>query len=87
MLIADTRTFNVGPYTISQRPRTDNPAWPVYIITKGSRYIGRSFSIPDEGCCQWLEATGGVYATESYTPARPELRGAVLERIRKLAST
>lgn len=60
MIIAETCTFVLGCYTVQQRPRPDNPAWPVYIVFRGDpetgyRVVGRSFSRPDEGCCRWLE--------------------------------
>lgn len=48
-------SFRLGPYTVLQRPRFDSPAWAVYIVHRGDKYVGKSFSRPDEGCCQWLE--------------------------------
>ena len=55
-----------GPYRIQQRPRPDNSAWAQYIVFRGDRLIGKSFSLPDLGCCQWLEChAGNVYATVS----------------------
>lgn len=55
MLIAETFTFTLGRYTVQQRPRFDSPAWAVYIIFRGAKLIGKSFSRPDLDCCKWLE--------------------------------
>lgn len=87
MIIADTCSFTLGKFTVQQRPRPDNPAWPVYIVFRGEKLIGKSFSIPDLGCCEWLERTNGVYATpeESYQMLPLRLRGAIKERVRRPA--
>lgn len=63
MIIAETRIFKLGPYTVVQRPRLDNPAWAVYAISRGDKFIGNSFSVPDKSCCQWLERA--IYAMGS----------------------
>lgn len=85
MNIADTRSFQLGPYTVKQRPRFDNPAFAVYKVFRGDRFIGDSFSIPDEGCCAWLERTRGIYATPDQNYDLPPLkeRGAVSRTWRK----
>lgn len=49
-------TLTMGVFTVQVRLRPDNPAFPVYVIFRGERLVGRSFSMPDEGCCHWLEA-------------------------------
>lgn len=54
-MIAATRSFVLGQFTVIQRPRPDNAAWAVYIIYRDGKIVGKSFSVPDEGCCQWLE--------------------------------
>lgn len=54
MVIAETATFEVGRYLVVQRPRPDNPAWPVYIVFLKDKLVGKSFSRPDIGCCDWL---------------------------------
>lgn len=64
-MIADTTSFDLGPFKIHQRPRFDNPAFAVYLVFRGARLIGKSFSRPDRGCCEWLERTNGVYAERS----------------------
>lgn len=85
MIVCETRTFTLGPYTVRQSPRFDNPAWPVYTILKNDKIIGKSFSIPDLGCCRWLEINNGVYARrdETYQPEPLRLRGAILAKARK----
>lgn len=64
MIVANTSTTQLGAYTVYERPRFDNPAWAVYIVFKNEKLIGKSFSRPDLGCCQWLERQQGVYATQ-----------------------
>jgi hypothetical protein len=56
VLIAESRTFKVGRYTIRQQPRFDNPAFGKYLIFRGDDLIGSTFSVPDAACCEWLEA-------------------------------
>jgi len=66
--ICATRTFRLGPYTVQQRPREDSPAWAQYRVFLGAVLIGKSFSIPDLGCCAWLEQQmreGTFYAYSS----------------------
>lgn len=58
-------TFTIGVYTVHARPRQDNPGWLVYLVYRGSSLIGKSFSVPDLGCCRWLETSNGVYASSS----------------------
>jgi hypothetical protein len=64
MIIAATSSYTLGRFTVQQRPRFDNPAWAVYIVFLGERLIGKSFSMPDIGCCEWLQRNS-VYATDS----------------------
>lgn len=74
MNIAESRTFQLGPYIVRQRPRFDNPAFAVYKVFRSDTFIGDSFSIPDLGCCEWLERTRGVYATPEENYQMPALR-------------
>ena len=53
--ISEVQTWRDGPYTIRQQPRNDNPYWPCFLVFKDDVLIGKSFSRPDLGCCQWLE--------------------------------
>lgn len=50
--------IRLGRYTVVQRLRFDNPAWPQYVIFAGDKLVGKSFSMPDEGWCQFLEQQG-----------------------------
>ena len=59
-MIADTVSFELGRYTVWQRPRFDSPAWAVYLVYLGDRLIGKSFSRPDIGQCQRLEREGRI---------------------------
>src|SRR5579864_987351 len=83
-------TLQIGPYTVRASIRIDNPAFPAYLVYRNDRLIGRSFSMPDLDCCQWLERTGGSFgsaATVKLKPAAP-LRGvAKAGRRRKAAFT
>lgn len=65
MTVAETKSFQIGPYTVQQRPRFDNPAFAVYIVSRDQKMVGKSFSYPDLGCCEWLERERGVYAESS----------------------
>jgi hypothetical protein len=65
VIIAESRTFPAGPYTVRQQLRFDNPYWPQYVIFLGEVLIGKQFSIPNESDCEWLRRTNGVYATSS----------------------
>lgn len=85
-VISETRAWDVGPYRVQQRPRFDNPAFAVYIVSRGERLIGKSFSLPDLGCCEWLERHGGLYADASAGRSRKMIahaaRGRAAERHR-----
>lgn len=55
MVIAETRIYDLGRYTIQQRPRPDNPYWAVYMVFRGEKLIGRQFSVPTISDCAWLD--------------------------------
>jgi hypothetical protein len=61
-MIAEERSWNIGPYFVRQTVRPDNPYWPCYIVFRGQKLIGKQFSRPNESDCQWLEKWGGRYA-------------------------
>ncbi len=64
-----TSTFQLGPYTVRIALRDDNPAFPRFMVFRGEKHVGNSFSRPAEGCCQWLEQhQEGRYAPPSLTP-------------------
>lgn len=63
-MIAETSSFEIGPYKIQQRPRFDNPWFAVYIVSRGNKQIGKSFSMPDLACCEWLERTNYAEPSE-----------------------
>ncbi len=68
MNIAETRSFAVGPFTIWQRPRKDNPAFAQYLVYLADKLLGKSFSLPDLGCCEWIQRNGSEapnYAQDS----------------------
>lgn len=83
-MIADTTSFDLGPFKIHQRPRFDNPAFAVYLVFRGERLIGKSFSRPDQSCCEWLERTNGVYAEPS-EHSKTEYGYTAFEKRRKAA--
>ena len=66
--IAETARWTIGRFIVQARPRQDNPAFCVYLVFLGGRLIGKSFSLPDLGCCLWLQRTGGCYAESSAEP-------------------
>lgn len=47
------RTFALGRFTVVLRPELDH-ACPLYRVYLGEVLIGKSLSIPDLGCCEWL---------------------------------
>lgn len=68
MVICEQKTWDIGPFTIRQAVRPDNPAWPVYLVSRGDKLVGKSFSMPDLSACQWLERQTKdetIYATDS----------------------
>lgn len=76
MNIVETFTFTVGKYRVIQRPRFDSPGWGQYCVYLGEVLIGKCFSVPDVGACEWLEReqraqTGYAYSNEKL----PELTG------------
>jgi hypothetical protein len=87
MPIADTSIFQLGSFTVQQRPRPDNAGWPVYIVFLGDRLIGKSFSRPDLDCCLWLERQRRdelVYAEQSARLLQhTKIRGAALINVRR----
>lgn len=62
--IAETRTYQIGKFTIREQPRYDNPAWPKYLIFLGDKLIGSQFSRPGVSDCEW-QARGHIYALPS----------------------
>lgn len=85
MIVCETRTFTLGKFTVRQSPRFDNPAWAVYTVYLGDKVIGKSFSIPDLGCCEYLERWDGYYVHEEdhYQRAPLKLRGAIKSRAKR----
>jgi hypothetical protein len=67
MIIAEVRSFQVGRYTVWQKPRLDNPAFAQYLVYLGKKLLGASFSVPDVECCRWVERNGSSpkYADQS----------------------
>lgn len=58
-MIAEERSWHLGPYFVRQTVRPDNPYWPCYIVFRGQKLVGKQFSRPNEADCQWLEKWGG----------------------------
>lgn len=50
--------FKLGPYTVLVRVRPDNPAFSAFIVYRGTIFLGRQFSRPGIGDCEWLERAG-----------------------------
>lgn len=48
-------SFQLGKYTVHPCLRADNPAFPIFRIFIGQKFIGNQFSMPSESDCQWLE--------------------------------
>lgn len=75
-------TFTLGAFTVREALRWDNPAFCKYLVYLGERYIGASFSRPDEGWCAHLLRRCNEEI--SYQPAerKQKLRGVALQRKR-----
>lgn len=73
--MSDT-SFELGPYIVRIGLRHDNPAFPVYLVFRGERLIGKHFSRPGLSDCEWLERTqnGGCYARGTRWPEFSEGR-------------
>jgi hypothetical protein len=75
--------IRLGKYTVIARTRFDNPFWSQYVVYIGEIIIGKSFSMPDLGCCAWLErqyeAGRTVYAATS-APLQRFSMGAPIKR-------
>jgi hypothetical protein len=68
--IAETLVFKIGKYTVRRQARPDNPAWPCYwVFIDGDVVIGKSFSVPDLSCCEWLERQERDRTIYAYTSA------------------
>lgn len=76
--------IQLGPYTVRAAIRIDNPAFPVYLIYHNENLVGKSFSLPDLSCCEWLERTQGQFGLASDVKLRPAapLRGVAKQRRR-----
>lgn len=81
-------SFELGPYTVRIAVRPDNPLWPQYLVFLAGVLIGRHFSRPDRGCCDWLAAQRAagrtVYANPSAKPKTHPMRN-YPQRIRDYA--
>jgi hypothetical protein len=74
-------TIEIGPFTVRCGMRPDNPAWPVYLIYRRDKLIGRQFSMPSRSDCDSLQAGGALHgdAYESRAEEKPKLRGIAAE--------
>lgn len=68
--IAETRTYQLGKFTIREQPRFDNPAWPQYLIFRGEKLIGAQFSRPSLSDCEW-HMRGHIYALPTQSKPKP----------------
>ena len=63
--------FRLGPFTVQLRAEPGHQC-PLYHVFLGSVKIGKSISVPDLGCCEWLylqqrDQTFYAYSTERLT--------------------
>lgn len=74
ILIAETKVYELGQYTIRKQPLFDNPYWATHVIFHQGEIIGRQLSVPTESDCDWYRATKGRYAAPTpWRQAHPEL--------------
>lgn len=62
--------WKCGRYTVRATLRLDNPAFARYVIVRGEKIIGTSFSVPDRDWCEAIErlAKWGRYVENSAPP-------------------
>lgn len=83
MIIAESRTFQLGPYTVRQQPRRDSPAWACYLVFLGDVLIGKSFSMPNRSDCEWIERQQRDQTFYAYSSAKlPNVTG--LRRLKQM---
>lgn len=70
MNIVETHVFEIGPYRVRQQPRFDSPAWACYLVFLGDVLIGKSFSMPSQSDCEWLERQQRDQTFYAYSSAK-----------------
>lgn len=75
-----SESFQLGPFTVRLGLRRDNPLFPVFLIFRGPKLIGKQFSRPCQTDCEWLERENCVYATESVFIRIEQTRGVHMRR-------
>ena len=74
-------TFTLGAFTVREALRFDNPRFVRYIVYLGERYIGASFSRPDEGwCAHLLRRCNEQISYQPVARAPQKLRGVAVTR-------
>lgn len=70
--IVEPAKWECGRYTVRRSVRPDNPAFARYMIFRGDKLVGRSFSVPDAGWCESIERIEktGLYVDKLSTPKR-----------------
>lgn len=74
--IVQYSSWRCGRYTVRRTCRQDNPAWPRYMILRGEKLVGCSFSVPDAGWCESIERITklGRYVDQLSAPKRYSYR-------------
>jgi hypothetical protein len=73
-------TIEVGQFTVRCGMRPDNPAWPVYLVYRGEKLIGRQFSMPSRSDCECLQHGSAVYAYATIAYKKPKNRGVAADK-------
>src|SRR3990167_3708695 len=62
--------WKCGRYTVRATLRLDNPTFARYVIVRGEKIVGTSFSVPDRAWCEAIErlTKWGSYVEKSAPP-------------------
>lgn len=65
-------TWTLGRFVVRLGLRTDNPAWPLYLVYLKDKLIGKAFSVPDFAWCEHLERLYGYETAPAEVIAEPK---------------
>ena len=84
-VVEEEQEYSVGPYRVLIRIRPDNPHFKRFVVMRGEKFLGNSFSRPDRSVCEWLERNRGgtLYASVSTYVRRSKAGNCELGKPRK----
>ena len=77
MILPSCETWQLGKYTVRAAVRIDNPLFSRYVVMRGGKVVGCSFSRPNAAQCEDIErfAQTGRYADAPIQTYNYRLRG------------